>query len=374
MVSIISRLLARSHSATAKDLINSFGQISMPSMAEEMTMLEPGRAKRKFVKNQGRKKSSKKARVMPPLHGQKKVKIDKKMKKLFRKRAREYNSDDEEDEATVPVTSEPRSLTSITNKRNEEDDIESEDRSEDEGAARRQETRNKNATDMSNHSSDDEGEDDNEFQPGITKFTKGCKAFKMAFRNIMNKSVPDDMLGPVLSGHRKLVIDKLAEEEAEREIKGEAKKEKQMLAEKGHAKPATYLDSHEKFLISVATKGVVKLFNAVRDFVHLLQVNKAQTAQKGLDPSRTKDAKEIRKRTKEAFFSELGKSSLPAISTPAKANESTGKVEDEQPAWAPLRDNYMLTSSRLKDWDKMPDKNVSDDIGKTSEDSTSDED
>lgn len=37
-----------------------------------------------------------------------------------------------------------------------------------------------------------------------------------------------------------------------------------------------------------------------------------------------------------------------------QAKESTDRVEDEQPAWAPLRDNYMLTSSRLKDWDKMP--------------------
>ncbi|RDX84748.1 RRP15-like protein [Mucuna pruriens] len=339
-------------------------------MADEMTMLEPGRAKRKFDKKLGRKKSSKKAKVMPPPHGQKKVKIDKKMKKLFRKRAREYNSDDEEEEATVPATSGTTRLASITNKRNEEDDIESEDPSGDEGAAGRQKTRNKNATDLNNHNSDDEGEgegedDDNGSQLGITKFTEGCRAFKMAFRNIMNKSVPDDMLGPVLSGHRKLVIDKLAEEDAERMIKGEAKKEKQMLAEKGHVKPASYLDSHEKFLTSLATKGVVKLFNAV---------NKAQTAQRGLDPSRTKDAKEIRKWTKEAFFSELGKPSSRIIGTTAKVNESTSKVGDEQPAWAPLRDNYMLTSSKLKDWDKIPDKNVSDDIGKTSEDSSSDED
>lgn len=26
----------------------------------------------------------------------------------------------------------------------------------------------------------------------------------------------------------------------------------------------------------------------------------------------------------------------------------------EGPSWAPLRDNYMLTNSKLKDWDKMP--------------------
>jgi len=32
----------------------------------------------------------------------------------------------------------------------------------------------------------------------------------------------------------------------------------------------------------------------------------------------------------------------------------TEGTDDQQPAWAPLRDNYMLTSSKLKDWDKMP--------------------
>lgn len=31
-----------------------------------------------------------------------------------------------------------------------------------------------------------------------------------------------------------------------------------------------------------------------------------------------------------------------------------GQTEGEGPAWAPLRDNYMLTNSKLKDWDKVP--------------------
>ena len=35
--------------------------------------------------------------------------------------------------------------------------------------------------------------------------------------------------GPVLSGHQKLVAEKLAEEEAERKVKGEAKKEKHLV-------------------------------------------------------------------------------------------------------------------------------------------------
>ncbi|GAU20853.1 hypothetical protein TSUD_120450 [Trifolium subterraneum] len=340
-------------------------------MAEETQVVEPGTGlgKRKFGRNQGRKKSSKKQKVMQPPHGQKKVKINQKMKKLYNKRAREYNSDDDEDETTAPATVKTRGVASrktrvvesITKKKHEEEDIESEELSEDERAAGGQRTQ-KNVTDKKVNFSEDEGEDDDdEIQPGITKFSEGCKAFKMAFKNIIKKSVSDDLFGPVLSAHKNLVIEKLAEEDAERKVKGEAKKEKLLIAEKGHVKPANYLDSHEKFLISVATKGVVKLFNAV---------NKAQIAQKGLDPSKNRDAKELKKRTKEAFYSELGK---PAVGTSAKANPSKG--EDEQPSWAPLRDNYMLTNSRIKDWDKnMPSKNESDDMENISEDSGSDED
>ncbi|XP_028764608.1 RRP15-like protein isoform X3 [Neltuma alba] len=326
-------------------------------MAEETQLLESGRSlkKRQLLKRHGHKKSNKRPKLIPAPQVQKKVKMDKKMKRLIRKRAREYNSDDDDEDGSGIQPG-------ITNNVTEEEDKEGDDFSDDDEAGG-QDACNPTVSDMNNDISDDEGED-GDIQPGITKFTEGCRAFRMAFRNIMKKSVSEDSLGPVLSGHKKLIADKLAEEEAERHVKGEAKKEKKMLAEKGHVKPANYLDSHEKFLISVATKGVVKLFNAV---------NKAQTAQKGLNPLRSKDAKEIRKRTKEAFFSELGKP-LSATGTSGKAQTSKEKLEVEEPAWVPLRDNYMLTSSRLKDWDKVPEKVASDDFGKISEDSSSDED
>lgn len=38
-----------------------------------------------------------------------------------------------------------------------------------------------------------------------------------------------NLQGPVLSGHEKLVAEKLAEEDAERKVKREAKKEKQLV-------------------------------------------------------------------------------------------------------------------------------------------------
>lgn len=166
-------------------------------MAEETQLLEPGRAprKRKLGKKQGRKKPNKKTKVMPTLQGQKKIKIDKKMKKLFRKRAREYNSDDNDDDddhkSPAPAFKRIGNLASVTNQNNEED-IDSEEPSEDE-EAHRQNVQKTNASDENNNVSEDEGED-GDIQPGITKFTEGCRAFRMAFRNIMKKSVSDDSL------------------------------------------------------------------------------------------------------------------------------------------------------------------------------------
>ncbi|MBA0579219.1 hypothetical protein Gorai_021482, partial [Gossypium raimondii] len=100
-------------------------------------------------------------------------------------------------------------------------------------------------------------------------------------------------------------------------------------------------------------------------------VNKAQKAQKGLDPSRSKDAKVIRRRRKEAFFSELGKTSRDSSS---KGNTSSDPRNEEEPAWAPLRDNYMLTNPKLKNWDKTAEAGIADDAGRMSEDSGSDDD
>ncbi|KAL8136672.1 hypothetical protein V2J09_002673, partial [Rumex salicifolius] len=267
-------------------------------------------------------------------------KIDKRMKQLFRKRARQYNSDDEDDGKAKDVPIKPKDKYKEKLYKNDDDDIGTLDQ---------------------NELSDEE---DTDMQPGITKFTEGCRAFRVAFVQTMKKHIDDD-LGPILSAHKKLVIEKLAEEDDEKKAKSDSKKEKQMVAEKGHVKPANYLDSHEKFLIGVATKGVVKLFNAV---------NKAQTAQKGLNPSRTKDAKVLKQRRKQVFLKELSKSSGQSTEGANKALTSNGKDESEQPSWGPLRDTYMLTNPKLKDWDKMQDTTAADDIGMMSEDSYSSDD
>ncbi|KAK9290361.1 hypothetical protein L1049_008530 [Liquidambar formosana] len=288
-------------------------------MAEETHLLEVGKGLKK--RRLGHKKGSKAKKKPKVFRGRgEKVKIDNKMRKLFHKRASEYNSDDDDDDddsATITGDENAMSEEVLDTNFAEEEGVDGQD-----------------AAEENEVSEDEEGE----IQPGITKFTEGCKAFRIAFKTIMNKNISDDSLGPVLSGHKKLIAEKLAEEEAERKVKGEAKKEKHLVGEKGHVKPANFLDSHEKFLIGVATKGV------------------------------------LRKRRKEAFFSELGKTSSSMADTPTKVHSSTGPGNDEGPAWAPLRDNYMLANSKLKDWDKMPDTTVADDIGRMPQESSSDDD
>lgn len=279
--------------------------------------------------------------------GEKKVKIDKRMKQLFRKRAREYNSDDEEEEEDAPAAADESSGAA---------DVASL-KDNDEAVVERNYLKGEE-----NWNSEDEAED---IQPGIAKFAEGCRAFRVAFKKIIQMNVSDDLLGPVLSGHKKLIIQKLAEEEIDQKVSGKTKKERQLVKEKGHVKPADFLDSHEKFLISVATKGVVKLFNAV---------NKAQRTQKRLNPSKSKYVKEMRKQKKQAFFSELGRPSSQMNSISSKEHTSKFIAGNEGPSWAPLRDNYMLTNSKLKDWDKKQDAAVADGIGSMPVDSSSDGD
>lgn len=263
-----------------------------------------------------------------------------KMKKLFRKRAKAYNSDEEEDDEDKQYSDD------------EEDDDEEREEAKDDA--------------REDYRSSDEDDARDGSHLGITRFAEGCRAFRTAFLNIMKKHLPNDPLGPILSAHKKLVAEKLLEEETEHKAKGEAKKEKHLAGEKGHVKPSNFLDTKEKLLISTATKGVVKLFNAV---------NKAQNPQKGLNPSRSKDAKELAKRRKQTFLSELKKTTTGTRAfSSSKVTKPTNKEEYDEPGWAPLRDNYMLNNSKSKDWDKMADSAAAVDQGRVSLESSSDED
>ncbi|KAJ0253947.1 Rrp15p protein [Hirschfeldia incana] len=306
----------------------------------EEAQIERGTRKRRVgAKNGG--KNKKKLKTLPPSSNR--FKPTKKDHKLFQKRRRGYNSDEEEEDEEEDESKKQPEVTirekifTDANMGPNYDEVEEEE----EGGSDKDEN--------------SDGEDHGEIQSGIARFgdEDGCNAFKMAFKSIM-KSKGDDALGPVMSAHKHLIAQKLADEESEKKAKGQARKAKHLVAEKGHVKPANHLESHEKILIGVATKGVVKLFNAV---------NKAQHAQKGLNAARSKDSKVLKKRRKEAFFSELGKTR-----TDSKAQKASNSNADEAPAWAPLRDNYMLANPKLKDWDKKQETSEGDDFATMSGD------
>ncbi|CAL9108878.1 unnamed protein product [Musa textilis] len=286
--------------------------------------------KRKPDHKPGKKPSKRVKQKASSMAAAKPRKPSRKMRKLYRKRAREYHSDEEEESDEEPSSEEEESDRDL-------------DVVDDDGCG----------------GSERDDEDDGEgAQHGITRFVEGCRAFRVAFMKIMKKHLPDDPLGPILSAHKKLVAEKLAEEVSEHKTKAEMKKEKQMEAERGHVKAANFLDAREKLLISVATKGVVKLFNAV---------SKAQSSQSGLNPSGSKNAKVLAKQRKQAFFSELQKPTTQFC-------DSKSMDKNSELGWAPLRNNYMLTSSKLKDWDKMPEAAAVVDHKQISSESSSDED
>ncbi|ERN10139.1 RRP15-like protein [Amborella trichopoda] len=294
-------------------------------------------SKKRKLEHNKKKKNKAKLSETP-----KKQKTSKKMQKLYQKRVAEYNSDNDED-----VQSEGSS-----GHVSEEEEIGKFSDTDEEG---KKET----------------GSQKPDTSVGVIKFSEGSKAFRMAFMKIMKKKVTEDFLGPILSGDKKLIAKKLTAEEDENAQKA-SRKEKLLklnqVKEKGHVRPANFLDTKEKLLISLATKGVVKLFNAV---------NKAQLVQKGVRVSKSKDAKELGKKSKEAFLAELRKESLPTRFNPmtSSVNKATKTEEgkNNDPGWALLRDNYMLTSSKLKDWDKMPGGAATAVSAETLVDSSSDE-
>lgn len=179
-------------------------------------------------------------------------------------------------------------------------------------------------------------------------------AFGRAFRKIMRKKLPStaltEAMGPMLCAHKQLVTKKLEEAITERKAKSKSKREKQALREKGHTIMALYPVVKDRELIKLATKGVVKLFNAV---------SKAQSVQEAAKTSKESEVKEVAKRSKSTFLATLqggNRAVSQTLNMQQRLPDSNkeGTIED-QPGWSALRDSFMLGKSRLKDWDTKQD-------------------
>lgn len=134
-----------------------------------------GTRKRRVGLKNGGKSKNKKQKTRPPSSDR--FKLTQKKQKLFQKRARDYNSDEEDGESKkAPEVTIREKIFSDANMGPNYDEVEEEE-------------------DGSDKDENSDGEDHGEIQSGITRFAAddGCNAFKMAFKSIM-KSKGDDAL------------------------------------------------------------------------------------------------------------------------------------------------------------------------------------
>ncbi|XP_073950286.1 RRP15-like protein isoform X2 [Choristoneura fumiferana] len=112
-------------------------------------------------------------------------------------------------------------------------------------------------------------------------------------------------------------------------------------------KPNILEKDRERILSKIATKGVVQLFNAVR--------NQQKTLEKEMDRNDLSEAKKekiLKKFDKRAFLDTLmGQTKSIVVDQETKAAKKEVKAEEEQPRWNALRDDFMM-GAKMKDWDK----------------------
>ncbi|XP_038206717.1 RRP15-like protein [Zerene cesonia] len=110
-------------------------------------------------------------------------------------------------------------------------------------------------------------------------------------------------------------------------------------------KPNVLEKDRERLLTKIATKGVVQLFNAVR--------NQQKSFEKDLsnDVTETKKEKILKKFDKRTFLDTLmGQTKSVIVDENTKTLKDEVKAEDT-PKWNALRDDFMM-GAKMKDWDK----------------------
>ncbi|XP_028170405.1 RRP15-like protein [Ostrinia furnacalis] len=112
-------------------------------------------------------------------------------------------------------------------------------------------------------------------------------------------------------------------------------------------KPNILEKDRERLLSKIATKGVVQLFNAVRN-----QQKSLDTQLDRNDLSEHKKEKILKKFDKRAFLDTLmGQTKSVIVDKETKPPKDEVKAEDEKPRWNALRDDFMM-GAKMKDWDK----------------------
>ncbi|KAF7708760.1 RRP15-like protein [Silurus meridionalis] len=165
---------------------------------------------------------------------------------------------------------------------------------------------------------------------------------------ILGKKTPEDKSCILLRNKQR---DKLNAKEKKEKLEKKKQADKRRAWEMMcRVKPDVVQDKEkERNLQRIATRGVVQLFNAVRQ--HQKNVDEKM---KEVGGSERKKAKVLSSISKKDFIDVLRGSS--GCNTAAVKTEKSASEEQkaEKPAWSVLRDDFMMGSS-MKDWDKESD-------------------
>ncbi|KAG7336187.1 hypothetical protein KOW79_000880 [Hemibagrus wyckioides] len=165
---------------------------------------------------------------------------------------------------------------------------------------------------------------------------------------ILGKKTPDDKPCILLKNKQ---WDKLnakeRKEKLEKKKQADKKRAWEMMC---RVKPDVVQDKEkERNLQRVATRGVVQLFNAVRQ--HQKNVDEKM---KEVGGSERKKAKVLSSVSKKDFIDVL-RGNAGYNKAAIKTERASSEVQkEEKPAWSVLRDDFMMGSS-MKDWDKESD-------------------
>lgn len=237
------------------------------------------------------------------------------------------------------------------------------------------------------------GHEDQKDEP--VSFLEGGKSetFARAFARIIDSSAPKTeqvLAAPILAGSKSLAARK-AEDEAEAKAARAAKKLRLEMRNRGHVVPKRrgadpIADVREKTFQKTATRGVVRLFNAVAKAQRRLR------EEEGVSGSRAKAAK----LGKASFLAELRNSraavegkneavvpsarpTSEAAAAAAAGGGGDGDGSDEEEGgggWAVLQQGFtgLQGGNKMKDWDKQVSEDESDQGAKGAGESTDEDD
>ncbi|XP_027005239.2 RRP15-like protein isoform X1 [Tachysurus fulvidraco] len=165
---------------------------------------------------------------------------------------------------------------------------------------------------------------------------------------ILGKKTPEDKPCILLKNKQRDKLNaKERKEKAEKKKQADKKRAWEMMC---RVKPDVVQDKEkERNLQRVATRGVVQLFNAVRQ--HQKNVDEKM---KEVGGSERKKAKVLSSVSKKDFIDVL-RGTAGCNKAAIKNEKASSEVQKEKkPAWSVLRDDFMMGSS-MKDWDKESD-------------------